>query len=86
MTNNKLLLLIDGANLHGAAKALGFSIDFKKLLSEFRTRGDLLRANYYTALADDDEIFTDCAVDRLARLQRLRGHYKADEVVHRWPR
>jgi uncharacterized LabA/DUF88 family protein len=55
MTNNKLLLLIDGANLHGAAKALGFSIDFRKLLSEFRTRGDLLRANFYTALADDDE-------------------------------
>ena len=55
MTNSKMLLLIDGANLHGVAKALGFSIDFKKLLSEFRARGDLLRANYYTALADDDK-------------------------------
>lgn len=55
MTNNKVLLLIDGANLHGAAKALGFGIDFKKLLSEFRARGDLLRANYYTAISDEDE-------------------------------
>ena len=55
MTNNKMLLLIDGANLHRAAKVIGFSIDFKKLLSEFRGRGDLLRANYYTVLSDDDE-------------------------------
>ena len=55
MTNNKMLLLIDGANLHGAAKALGFGIDFKKLLSEFRARGELLRANYYTAISDEDE-------------------------------
>lgn len=55
MTNRKMLLLIDGANLHGTAKTLGFVIDFKKLLAEFRTRGDLLRANYYTAIADDDE-------------------------------
>ncbi len=55
MTNNKMLLLIDGANLHGAAKMLGFGIDFKKLLSEFGARGDLLRANYYTAVSDEDE-------------------------------
>ena len=55
MTNSKMLLLIDGANLHSAAKALGFSIDFKKLLSEFKGRGEFLRANYYTAISDEDE-------------------------------
>jgi uncharacterized LabA/DUF88 family protein len=54
MTNDKMVLLIDGANLHATARSLGFSIDFKKLLSEFRSRGNLLRANYYTAVLDDD--------------------------------
>ena len=55
MSSGKMLLLIDGPNLYGTAKSLGFDIDYKKLLQEFRSRGDLLRANYYTALNDDDE-------------------------------
>lgn len=50
-----IALFIDGANLYSAAKALGLEIDFKKLLDEFRTKGRLLRANYYTALVENDE-------------------------------
>jgi uncharacterized LabA/DUF88 family protein len=46
----KFALFIDGANLYAAAKSLGFDIDYKRLLREFQSRGDLLRAFYYTAV------------------------------------
>ena len=50
---SKTALFIDGANLHATAKALGFDIDFRKLLKEMRSRGNLLRAFYYTAILED---------------------------------
>jgi len=50
-----LALFIDGPNLHASAKALGFDIDFKRLLDEFRKRGLLTRAYYYTTLVEDQE-------------------------------
>jgi uncharacterized LabA/DUF88 family protein len=46
---NSIALFIDGANLHATAKAIGFDIDYKRLLREFQSRGTLLRAFYYTA-------------------------------------
>ncbi len=52
---NKIALFIDGANLYSAAKALGFDIDYKRLLTEFQSRGALLRAFYYTAVIEDQE-------------------------------
>src|SRR5476649_1228810 len=51
----KIALFIDGANLYATAKSLGFDIDYKKLLTEFRSRGYLLRAFYYTAVIEDQE-------------------------------
>ena len=51
----KIALFIDGANLYATAKALGFDIDYKRLLREFHTRGYLLRAFYYTAIIEDHE-------------------------------
>jgi uncharacterized LabA/DUF88 family protein len=52
---NKTLLIIDGPNLYATTKTLGFDIDYKKVLQEFRRREPaLLRANYYTAVADDE--------------------------------
>lgn len=53
--NERLGLFIDGANLYSAAKALDFDIDYRKLLAEFKTRGRLIRANYYTALLENDD-------------------------------
>lgn len=53
--SNKLALFIDGANLYATANALGFDIDFKRLLGEFQSRGMLLRAFYYTAIFEDQE-------------------------------
>jgi uncharacterized LabA/DUF88 family protein len=51
----KLALFIDGANLYAAARALGFDIDYKRLLELFAAEGRLVRAFYYTALLDDQE-------------------------------
>jgi len=48
-------LFIDGANLYATAKALQFDIDYKRLLTMFRSKSNLLRALYYTALADESE-------------------------------
>jgi len=52
---DKLALFIDGANLYSASKALGFDIDYRKLLDEFGKRGVLIRAYYYTALVEDQD-------------------------------
>ncbi|MBP0110395.1 LabA-like NYN domain-containing protein [Bradyrhizobium vignae] len=51
----KIALFIDGANLYATAKALGFDIDYRRLLGEFQSRGTLLRAFYYTTLIEDQE-------------------------------
>jgi uncharacterized LabA/DUF88 family protein len=51
----KIALFIDGANLYATTKSLGFDIDYKRLLKEFQSRGNLLRAFYYTALIEDQE-------------------------------
>ena len=51
----RLALFIDGANLYATAKALGFDIDYKRLLREFQGKGRLIRAYYFTALIDDQE-------------------------------
>ena len=53
--DERIALFIDGSNLHGAAKALGFEIDYKLLRQEFMRRGKLLRAFYYTTLLENDE-------------------------------
>jgi uncharacterized LabA/DUF88 family protein len=52
---SKIAIFIDGANLYATAKALGFDIDYKRLLREFQSRGTLLRAFYYTAIIEDQE-------------------------------
>jgi uncharacterized LabA/DUF88 family protein len=52
---DRIALFIDGANLYSASKSLGFDIDYKKLLDEFRKRGVLIRAYYYTALVEDQD-------------------------------
>jgi uncharacterized LabA/DUF88 family protein len=48
-------LFIDGSNLYAAARALGFDIDYKRLLELFTGQGRLIRAFYYTAVVEDQE-------------------------------
>ena len=52
---NNIALFIDGANLYATGKTLGFDIDYRRLLTEFQSRGTLLRAFYYTAIIEDQE-------------------------------
>jgi uncharacterized LabA/DUF88 family protein len=54
-TEERVALFIDGANLHAAARALGFDIDYKRLLKYFQEQCRLIRAFYYTALIEDQE-------------------------------
>ncbi|WP_051310702.1 NYN domain-containing protein [Bradyrhizobium sp. Cp5.3] len=49
---NRTAIFIDGANLHATARALGFDIDYRRLLDEFKRSGNLVRAFYYTAIAE----------------------------------
>jgi uncharacterized LabA/DUF88 family protein len=51
----RVALFIDGANLHAAARALGFDIDYKRLLRYFQDQCHMIRAFYYTALVEDQE-------------------------------
>src|SRR5216110_1205099 len=51
----RIAIFIDGANLYSAARGLAFDIDYKRLLDLFRSKGRLVRALYYTALAEDQE-------------------------------
>jgi uncharacterized LabA/DUF88 family protein len=55
MSEERIALCVDGANLYATAKALGFDIDYKRLLKEFQSKGRLVRAFYYTALIEDQE-------------------------------
>ncbi|MEY9182583.1 uncharacterized LabA/DUF88 family protein [Bradyrhizobium sp. USDA 326] len=51
----KIALFIDGSSLYATSKALGFDIDYRRLLGEFQGRGTLLCAFYYTTVIEDQE-------------------------------
>lgn len=51
----KIALFVDGANFYSTAKALGFDVDYRKLLQDFGKTGYILRAYYYTATIEDQE-------------------------------
>lgn len=53
--HERLGLFIDGSNLYAAARALGFDIDYRRLLDVFATEATLIRAFYYTALLEDQD-------------------------------
>lgn len=53
--NERVALFIDGANLYATTKSLGFDIDYRRMLAYFRKQAYLLRACYFTALAEDQE-------------------------------
>ena len=55
-STSRIALFIDGSNLHSTSKTLGFDIDFRRLLSEFESRGELLRAFYYTSLIEGQTV------------------------------
>ncbi len=56
--SSAIAVFIDGANLYSTARALGFDLDYKRLLNDFQSRGALLRATYYTTVFEDQEVST----------------------------
>jgi uncharacterized LabA/DUF88 family protein len=54
--DERVSLFIDGANLYSAARAIQVDLDYKRLLVETRRRGRLVRASYYTAIVEDQEV------------------------------
>ncbi|MDH2347619.1 MULTISPECIES: NYN domain-containing protein [unclassified Bradyrhizobium] len=58
LVTNRIALLIDGANLHATARALGFGIDYKRLLLQFGGRGISLKALFFAAVLDGPEFAT----------------------------
>jgi len=53
LSADRIALFIDGANLQAAAGAIGLDIDYGKLLGEFASRGNLVRAAYYAVIIED---------------------------------
>ncbi len=53
--HERIALFIDGVSLYATAKSLEFDVDYKRLLMLFGQRAQLVRAYYYTALAEDQE-------------------------------
>jgi uncharacterized LabA/DUF88 family protein len=76
--NGKIALFIDGAKLHSAVRALGFEIDFKRLLEMFESRGRLLRAFYYTTIMEDLEY---CSVRPLIDWLDYNGYTVVTKVA-----
>lgn len=54
-SSNRIALFVDGPNLYATAKALGFDIDYRRLLVDFGNRGVVVRALYYTAVSEDQQ-------------------------------
>ncbi|MEL7544497.1 MAG: NYN domain-containing protein [Pseudomonadota bacterium] len=48
-------LFVDGPNFYGAARSLGFDVDYGALLRFLRGKARLVRAAYYTAVTEDTE-------------------------------
>ena len=55
LETERTAIFIDGSNLYAAARALGYDIDYRRLLDVFRERTRVIRAFYYTALIEDQE-------------------------------
>ena len=53
--DERVCLFIDGANLYSASRNLGFDVDYRNLLGFFRSRCNVVRAYYYSAVLDTEE-------------------------------
>jgi uncharacterized LabA/DUF88 family protein len=51
----RVVVLIDGPKLYAVARSLGFDIDYRRLLTYFRSKSRLVRALYYTTIFEDQE-------------------------------
>ena len=49
-TEERLVLLYDGANLHTAARMLNLNIEYESIRDHFASQSNFIRAAYYTAI------------------------------------
>ncbi len=82
----KIALLMDGPNLYAASKALGFDIDYCKLLEAFRKRAYLLRGQLLRTFGRRPGNADDPPAHRLARLQWIPDGHQAGQRIHRHAR
>lgn len=54
-SSDRKAVFIDGANLYGTSKALGFDIDYKRLLETLNRSGASIQPRYYTPMHEDQE-------------------------------
>lgn len=52
----KTALFVDGSNLYATTKALGFDMDYGRLLNNFKRQAMVLRAFYFTAVLPEHEV------------------------------
>ena len=55
VNTERTALFIDGANLYSASRNLGFDVDYRNMLEYFRSKTNIIRAYYYSALLDTEE-------------------------------
>ena len=55
LPQERVALFIDGANLYSASRNLGFDVDYRNLLVYFRSKAQVIRAYYYSALLETDD-------------------------------
>ncbi|MBB2154905.1 NYN domain-containing protein [Gluconacetobacter diazotrophicus] len=53
--NERVCLFIDGASLYSASRHLGFDVDYRNLLTFFRSKCHVIRAYYYSAILESEE-------------------------------
>lgn len=54
-SGERLAVFIDGPALYSAARALGFQVDYRKIVDLYSEEGNLVRVYYYEAVRDDAE-------------------------------
>lgn len=55
LPQERVALFIDGANLYSASRNLGFDVDYRNLLVYFRSKAQIIRAYYYSALLETED-------------------------------
>jgi uncharacterized LabA/DUF88 family protein len=55
LPNERTALFIDGANLYSASRNLGFDVDYRNMLDFFRSKTNIIRAYYYSAVLETEE-------------------------------
>ncbi|MET0545462.1 MAG: NYN domain-containing protein [Caulobacterales bacterium] len=53
--NERIAIFIDGANLYSTLRQIGLEVDYRKLLAQFSNNTRLIRANYYTAMWEEQD-------------------------------